>query len=290
MVGEFPELQGIMGYYYAINESMGEKTAEAIRDHYKPLGPSDEVPRGNAAILALADKIDSLVGLMLAGEAPTGSSDPFALRRLAFGIIRIILENKISLSLKELIHFAIEKFIDQGLEFEKAILYHRDVILSFLEDRVSHHLKNEYNISLVNATLDLKFEDNILITYEKLIAFRKFFNTKSGIDLVTIYKRINNLLGENLYTGYINRDYLIVDEEKELFEALLAKSPKVEAAIVARNFEEVLSRLSELILNISKFFDNVLVKNDDPLISNNRLLLLQEVKTLFETIAKFDKL
>lgn len=283
MVGEFPELQGIMGYYYALNDGVGEKTARAIRDHYKPLGPSDPVPTGDAAWLALADKMDSLVGLMLAGEAPTGSGDPFALRRLALGIIRIILENQLSINLIEVFNLSSSLFskIDEGLT---------EQCLAFLEDRAKFYLKSEYDISLVNATLDLKFEDNILITSEKLLTFRNFFSTKIGADLVTIYKRIHNLLGSNKINGHINRDYLLLDEEKELFEVLSNKSTKVESAIVARNFEEALSQLSDIALNISSFFDNVLVKDNDPIIANNRLLLLQEVKTLFNKIVNFDKL
>ncbi|KJV81742.1 glycine--tRNA ligase, beta subunit [Rickettsia hoogstraalii str. RCCE3] len=277
MVGEFPDLQGIMGYYYAKHEGLNEEIAAAIRDHYKPQGLSDNVPSGNAALLALADKLDSLVGLMIAGEAPTGSGDPYALRRQALGIIRIILENKLELNLNDLIIFSLKLY---GNSADK------DLITSFFEERAKFYFKNEYDILLINAVLDLNFVD----TKFKLEALKEFLIEDAGKQLLNAYKRASNIIGNQKITGLVDTSLFSTQPEKELFEVIQKISPQIIDSIADKDYKKALNLLSSLLVPITSFFDNVLVNDPDPKIAENRLLLLQDICDLFDKIAKFNRL
>ncbi|WP_341793094.1 MULTISPECIES: glycine--tRNA ligase subunit beta [unclassified Rickettsia] len=281
MVGEFPELQGIMGYYYAIHEGLEEEVAVAIRDHYKPQGPSDNVPTGNAALLAIADKLDSLVGLMLAGEAPSGSGDPYALRRQALGIIRIILDNKLQINIIELINFA-------GALYKDLFDENNDLINSFFEERAKFYFKNQYDISLINAVLDLKAEDNLVTTKLKLEALQKFLSGDEGTQLLIAYKRASNILGDKKINGEINTDIFTSKYERELYNLLNENSKQIEITISEKDFTKALSLLSTLLTPIADFFDNVLVNDEDRKIADNRLLLLQLVRQTFRKVANFN--
>ena len=277
MVGEFPDLQGIMGYYYAKHEGLNEEIAAAIRDHYKPQGLSDNVPSGNAALLALADKLDSLVGLMIAGEAPTGSGDPYALRRQALGIIRIILENKLELNLNDLIIFSLKLY---GNSADK------DLITSFFEERAKFYFKNEYDILLINAVLDLNF----VSTKFKLEALKEFLIEDAGKQLLNAYKRASNIIGNQKITGLVDTSLFSTQPEKELFEVIQKISPQIIDSIADKDYKKALNLLSSLLVPITSFFDNVLVNDPDPKIAENRLLLLQDICDLFDKIAKFNRL
>ncbi len=279
MVGEFPDLQGIMGYYYAKHEELNEEVAMAIRDHYKPQGLSDNVPSGNAALLGLADKIDSLVGLMIAGEAPTGSGDPYALRRQALGIIRIILENKLELQLTDLISFSISLYKDSSDK-------DKDLIISFIEERIKFYFKNNYDISLINAVLDL----NLVDTKFKLDALKEFLAEDVGKELLNAYKRANNIISDQKITGLVDASLFSTQPEKELFEVMQKISPQVTDSISDKDYNKALNLLSSLLTPITSFFDNVLVNDPDSKIAGNRLLLLQDICNFFDKIAKFNRL
>ncbi|KJV92739.1 glycine--tRNA ligase subunit beta [Rickettsia bellii] len=273
MVGEFPELQGIMGYYYAKHENLNEEIAVAIRDHYKPQGLSDSVPVGNAALLAIADKLDSLVGLMIAGEAPTGSGDPYALRRQVLGIIRIIIENKLELNLNSLIDFSLKLYSSDK---------DKDLIISFFEERAKFYFKNEYDISLINAVLDL----NLTNIKFKLDALKEFLEKEDGKQLLNAYKRASNILGSQNIDGAVEPSLFNTQPEKELFEV----TQKLSLQIVDKDYDKALNLLQTLLTPITSFFDNVLVNDSDPKIAKNRLLILQDVCKLFHKIAKFNRL
>lgn len=273
MVGEFPELQGIMGYYYAKHEKLNEEIAVAIRDHYKPQGLSDSVPIGNAALLAIADKLDSLVGLMIAGEAPTGSGDPYALRRQVLGIIRIIIENKLELNLSNLIDFSLKLYKDSSVKG-------RDLIISFFEERAKFYFKNEYDISLINAVLDL----NLANIKFKLDALKEFLEKEDGKQLLNAYKRASNILESQNIDGAVESNLFSTQPEKELFEV----TQKLSLQIVDKDYDKALNLLQTLLTPITSFFDNVLVNDSDPKIAKNRLLMLQDVCELFHKIAKFN--
>ncbi|HJD65786.1 MAG TPA: glycine--tRNA ligase subunit beta [Rickettsia endosymbiont of Bembidion nr. Transversale] len=273
MVGEFPELQGIMGYYYAKHENLNEEIAVAIRDHYKPQGLSDSVPVGNAALLAIADKLDSLVGLMIAGEAPTGSGDPYALRRQVLGIIRIIIENKLELNLNSLVDFSLKLYSSDK---------DKDLIISFFEERAKFYFKNEYDISLINAVLDL----NLANIKFKLDALKEFLEKEDGKQLLNAYKRASNILGSQNIDGAVEPSIFSTQPEKELFEV----TQKLSLQIVDKDYDKALNLLQTLLTPITSFFDNVLVNDSDQKIAKNRLLILQNVCKLFHKIAKFNRL
>jgi glycyl-tRNA synthetase beta chain len=281
MVGEFPELQGIMGCYYAMHERLGEEVAEAIREHYKPQGPSDNVPTGNAALLAIADKLDSLVGLMLAGEAPSGSGDPYALRRQTLGIIRIILENKLQINIVELINFAAGLYKDLSNR-------DNDLINSFFEERAKFYFKNQYDGLLINAVLDLKTENDLIVINLKLDALQKFLVSDEGKELLTAYKRASNILGDKRIGGEIDINIFSSKHEKGLFSLITNLSNQIINSVTNKDFTKALSLLASLLTPIADFFDNVMVNDEDPKIANNRLLLLQATCDLFHKVAKFD--
>ncbi|HJD62984.1 MAG TPA: glycine--tRNA ligase subunit beta [Rickettsia endosymbiont of Degeeriella rufa] len=275
MVVEFPELQGIMGYYYAKHENLNEEIAVAIRDHYKPQGLSDSVPVGNAALLAIADKLDSLVGLMIAGEAPTGSGDPYALRRQVLGIIRIIIENKLELNLSNLIDFSLKLYKDSSVK-------DRDLIISFFEERAKFYFKNDYDISLINAVLDL----NLANIKFKLDSLKEFLEKEDGKQLLNAYKRASNIIESQNIDGAVEPNLFSTQPEKELFEV----TQKLSLQIVDKDYDKALNLLQTLLTPITSFFDNVLVNDSDPKIAKTRLLILQDVCKLFHKIAKFNRL
>lgn len=287
VVGEFPNLQGIMGYYYAKYESLSEDVAVAIRDHYKPQGPSDSCPTGAAAILALADKIDSLCGLMLAGEKPSGSKDPFALRRQALGIVRIILENKLPVNISELVDIAASGY---SVYKNDANLCSAKQIIEFVEDRTRHFLKDEYSHELVNAVLDLNKEPSLVDTQIKLASLQEFIAEEACTDLIVAYKRASNIVADFNIVAQINESLFDNDYEKNLYRFLKNYEPKVKAEIVAKNYTESFKMLADMRTPISSFFDNVMVKVDDQAVANNRLLLLSKIKQIFDQIARFDQL
>lgn len=283
MVGEFPDLQGIMGYYYAKHENLNEEIAKAIKDHYKPQGMSDNVPIGDAALLALADKLDSLVGLMIAGEAPTGSGDPYALRRQVLGIIKIIIENKLELNLNNLINFSADLYKDSSDK-------DKDLIISFFEERAKFYFKNEYDISLINAVLDLKLEGNLANTKLKLDALQKFLLEDTGKQLLNAYKRANNIIGNQNIDGIVDSGLFSTQPEKELFEVTQKLLLQIISSIEDKDYDNALNLLQSLLAPITSFFDNVLVNDKDPSIASNRLLLLQNICELFHKIANFNRL
>ena len=292
MVGEFPELQGIMGYYYALKSGKSQEIASAIRDHYKPQGPSDNVPEGAAAIVAVADKIDSLCGLMLAGERATGSGDPFGLRRLALGIIRILsFENEKDGGIKGSIHsLGILNLVNSSCHrYQDVVNYKKEdenQIINFVEERYKHYLKEQgHTINQINAVIDFRKNDNLLCLRRNLLSLKDFLQSEDGERLLNSYKRINNILSNQSPVGEIDK-HLFNKYEKDLFEFVDNESKSISMA----NFYISLKTISNLKPIIDSFFDNVMVMDSDAKIANNRLLLLVRTKQLFNKVANFDLL
>lgn len=292
MVGEFPELQGIMGYYYALKSGKSQEIASAIRDHYKPQGPSDNVPEGAAAIVAVADKIDSLCGLMLAGERATGSGDPFGLRRLALGIIRILsFENEKDGGIKGSIHsLGILNLVNSSCHrYQDVVNYKKEdenQIINFVEERYKHYLKEQgHTINQINAVIDFRKNDNLLCLRRNLLSLKDFLQSEDGERLLNSYKRINNILSNQSPVGEIDK-HLFNKYEKDLFEFVDNESKSISMA----NFYISLKTISSLKPIIDSFFDNVMVMDSDAKIANNRLLLLVRTKQLFNKVANFDLL
>ncbi|MDG1436536.1 MAG: glycine--tRNA ligase subunit beta [Rickettsiaceae bacterium] len=285
VVDEFSTLQGIMGYHYAKAESLSDEIAVAIRDHYKPQGSSDHCPTKSAAILALADKMDNLCGLMLAGEKASGSKDPFALRRQALGIIRIILENNLTVDLSKLIAFTVNKYknnIPINDDFHKNIT-------SFLEERLKYFFKDKYELDAISSVLNLTIESDLVEVQAKLAAIKEFLSSKEGDDLLLAYKRATNILGASKLQGDIDESAFVTEHEKNLLASINSCDVKITDALSAKNYKESLEVLANMLQPIAKFFDNVMVKDQDETIANNRMLLLSKVKQIFDKIAKFNK-
>lgn len=281
MVREFPELQGIMGHYYAKLEGYSEDIAHAIRDHYKPMG-GDDIPAGMAAKLALIDKIDSLVSLMIAGERATGSKDPFALRRMALDIIKIILDQKMNIKLGEVISFvfSIVRSIPDCDGEE---------VIQFIQDRLKNHYKEEYGSDLVKAGIDLSKEDNLLIIDAKMKALKAFAHSDAAQELLIIYKRANNILEDKNYAEP-EAFLFCLGEEKALYNSILGAIPKVKKHMESNQFESALRELLELKNPLTSFFDNVIVNDENPQIAQNRKAMLKMLSDLFKQIAHFDYL
>ncbi|MGI4775544.1 MAG: glycine--tRNA ligase subunit beta, partial [Janthinobacterium lividum] len=241
VVNEFPELQGIMGYYYALNDGLDYEIAKTIRDHYKPMGPLDDVPIKTAALLSIADKIDSLAGLISAGEQLSGSRDPYALRRLALGIIRTILENKLEISIKGLINCALANY--QSLLSEK--------VTSFIEERIKFNFKNEYDVSLINCLLDLRVQDNIVETQYNLHILKEFLATNNGKNLLAVYKRVKNIVVAEISEEKVDIGYLFIPCERELYKVW--EKAKESIKNQSKDFLTSLNELLRLLAPIEEF-------------------------------------
>ena len=275
MVGEFPELQGVMGGYYARGrEVVG--VADAIRDHYKPQGPGDTAPTAAVTIaVALADKIDMLTGFFAIGEKPTGSKDPFALRRAALGVIRVIRENELRLRLSGL--------------FPEDV---RGQLLDFFADRLKVVLREEgKRHDLVDAVFALG-DDDIVRIVTRVDALSTFLGTEDGASLLAGYRRAVNILKAEekkaaLPLGLADHLPNAPAQETALLKALQTALPIVEAAVAKEQFAAAMSALTDLRGPVDAFFTDVLVNDPDVAIRDNRLKLLLQIKDTFHRVADF---
>lgn len=283
MVGEFPNLQGIMGYYYAVAHGESENFAHIIKNHYKPQGIKDECPTSNAALLSLADKIDNLTGLILAGEEPTGSKDPFALRRQALGIIRLILDNNLSINIVKLIDCSLSLYPHSNSSVQEKIL-------NFLEDRIKNYLKEQYPQNVIFSVLDLTKQDDLLKIASKIRYLSSIFNNEINTTFIAIYRRMNNILSSKEINLSINKGLFQHESEQLLHNFLHQNISKLQQATKEENYELICQILLSAEKPLSNFFDNVMVKAEDLNIANNRLALLKNVKNLFDQFADFSKL
>lgn len=275
VVGEFPELQGVMGRYYALHDHEDVEVADAIRDHYRPVGPSDAVPTSKVSIaVALADKLDQLASFFAVGEKPTGSSDPFALRRAALGAIRIILENGIRLSIAA-----------------------NNELLSFFADRLKVALKEKgTRYDLIDAVFSLGNEDDLVRLVARVEALQSFLKSEEGADLLAGYKRAANILkaeekkDKTTLDGEPDPDAFVLGEEKSLFVELSTAAEMVKAEIERERFVEAMGVMSRLRAPVDAFFDKVTVNDKDPALRKNRLLLLSRLRATLHLAADFSKI
>ena len=303
MVGEFPELQGLMGKYYALAQGEDTSVAAAIEDHYKPLGPTDRVPTDPVAIaVALADKLDTLVGFWAIDEKPTGSKDPYALRRAALGVIRIVLENGLRLSLNGQIRAAIKDFRPimplKGIGTFGApdSTAARQDLLAFLADRLKVQLRDQgARHDLVDAVFALGGQDDLLLIVRRVEALGKFLDTDDGKTLLAGVKRAANILRDEekkaneSYDGPVEPKLLTEPEEKALFEAVGAADGKVRAAVDIEDFAGAMTALAALRAPVDAFFEKVRVNADDPAVRANRLRLLNRIREATLAVADFSK-
>ena len=287
MVGEFPELQGIMGRYYAQHEQLDNDIAFAIEDHYKPRFAGDELPRNQVGVaVALADKLETLVGLFSIGEKPTGDKDPFALRRQALGIIRLLIECKLNISFETIIELALRQF---KVEDKCAVLA---AITDFCLDRLSVNLRDQgASAQEVEAVLALNpsFMSEIP---KRLEAVRAFSSLDEAPALAAANKRVGNILKkvEGSVDAKINDALLKEPAEKALATTLTKIKPEADALFERGDYTNSLKSLAALKTPVDDFFDNVMVNADDPLLKANRLGLLATLHQAMNRVADLSKL
>ncbi len=297
MVGEFPELQGIMGFHYAKKSCVPEHIAQAIADHYRPRGAGDSVPGAPVSVaVALADRIDTLAGFWAAGEKPTGSRDPFALRRAALGLIRIILANGIRLPLAAFIEQQVRLSPAFDGDEEEAGAITAD-LLSFIRERLKVFLRDEgYRHDLVDAVYAAGEQDDLLLILLRLQALESFLRTEEGANLLAGIKRALNILkieekkDRRTFSGAPNQHMLIAVEEKELSSAITRARAKVSKAIKEEDYEAALAALARLRGPVDAFFDKVTVNAEDPTLRENRLKLLAGIGEVARLIADFGRI
>ncbi|HKF64232.1 MAG TPA: glycine--tRNA ligase subunit beta [Dongiaceae bacterium] len=301
MVGEFPELQGIMGRYYARLEGETPDVANAIAEHYAPAGPHDKCPTAPVSIaVALADKLDTLVGFWGVDEKPTGSKDPFALRRAALGAIRLILENGVRCRLLDLFETAIARYQDQATALDGDAV--RRDLLDFFADRLKVALKEKgVRHDLIAAVFALKLadgrrEDDLVRLMRRVDALADFLRSEDGANLLTASKRAGNILrieekkDATSYDGPADPSLLALPEESALAEALAAARAAAEPAIAREDFGAAMAALARLRGPVDQFFDKVTVNSDDAAQRANRLRLLSRIRATLAIVADFSKI
>ena len=289
MVGEFPELQGIMGRYYALADGESPEVAEAIAEHYAPQGPNDDCPTKPLSIaVALADKIDTLVGFWAIDEKPTGSRDPFALRRAALGVIRLIIENKLRLPL--LSAFA-------KVSFQGGVDNIGSDLLVFFADRLKVHLREKgVRHDLIDAVFALGGEDDLVRLLGRVEALGAFLDSDDGANLLTAYKRAANIVrieekkDDTRYDGAHRVELLEASEEKALAESLEASAAGVHNALSREDFIGAMAALAGLRVPVDNFFDRVTVNTDEANLRENRLRLLGAIGATMNQVADFSRI
>ena len=287
MVGEFPELQGIMGEYYAKHDKEADEVALAIREHYQPRFAGDELPSTPVSLaVALADKLETLSGLFGIGQMPTGDKDPFALRRHALGILRMLLERKLDVALSELVDIGYEamKGID-GVKDSRAEL------LNFFADRVRVMFKDQgYSAQEIDAVLAVN-PATVLEVPARLEAVRTFAAMPEAVTLAAANKRIGNILKKNeLALGEVEEARFVEDAEKALFAALVEVEPKVADAYAQGAYTQVLTLLAPMKAPVDQFFEDVMVNAEDLDLRKNRLALLARLHATMNQVAELSRL
>lgn len=281
MVGEFPELQGIMGRYYALNDGLDVAVADAIEDHYKPRFAGDELPRGDAGVVvALADKLETLVGMFGIGNLPTGDRDPFALRRHALGVIRMLVEKNLPLELHALLKSAVPAFGDKITDATAQLE-------DFFFDRLSVSLREQgYTAQEVEAVLALR-PQRLSDVQKRLEAVRAFAALPEAQALAAANKRVSNILkkAEGDIQAQVNEALLVEQAEKDLYAALQSVAPKAQQQFESGDYKASLQTLAALRTPVDAFFEHVMVNAEDAALKANRLNLLQSLSVAMNKVA-----
>jgi len=299
VVGEFPELQGLMGKYYALAQGEDASVAAASEEHYKPQGPNDRVPTDPVSIaVALADKLDTLVGFWAIDEKPTGSKDPYALRRAALGAIRLIVENALRLSVMKVATSAIAGLLETGTR--QGVIDSDKLptdLLSFFADRLKVQLREQgARHDLVDAVFALGGQDDLLMVVRRVEALGKFLDTDDGKNLLAGTKRAANILrieekkDGKAYDGAPEPALYSLDEEKTLAKAIDEVRAEAGAAVAKEDFAVAMSAMAKLRPAVDAFFEHVKVNDDDAKVRENRLKLLNEIRAATRAVADFSKI
>ncbi|MFG6079252.1 glycine--tRNA ligase subunit beta [Paracoccus litorisediminis] len=285
MVGEFPELQGTMGRYYAQAADYPAAVADAARDHYSPLGPSDDVPSAPVSVaVALADKLDTLTGFWAIGEKPTGSKDPFALRRAALGVIRLVLTNKARVNLTEIIGKGYP-----GADAADLLAFFHDRLKVYLRDQGTRH-------DIIDSVLSMPGNDDLVLLVNRATALSDVLKTEDGPNLLQGLKRASNILTQAEskdgveYSFGADPKFAETDQERGLFAALDTAEPAIRAAVKAEDFPAAMSAMASLRAPIDAFFEAVQINTDHQIVRRNRLNLLSRIREAGRLIADFGRI
>jgi len=296
LVSEFPELQGIMGGYFADHQGFDKDISLAISEQYLPIGLDSKNPKKPySMVLSATDKIDTLTGFFGINERPTSSKDPFALRRIALGIIRIIIENKKNLKLKDLLNYSSILYQDQKFFFKNNDLQ-KDLNV-FLIDRFKYYLKEkQIRFDIIEAIISSVSLNELFSSFEKAKSLNKIINSQKGLDIISIYKRASNILNNETKNENINiintTDPGIFKNEfeKNLYKKIIEINKYYSSLNNDENYEQTLSILSEAKKEVFDFFDNVKVTGDDEVLKKNRLELISMLCKTFDNFINFQLL
>ena len=292
LVGEYPELQGVMGKYFALSQGFDEDVANSVSEHYLPIGLTSSLPKKPFSYsISIVDKIDTLVGFFIIDEKPTSSKDPFALRRSAISLLRIIIENKLSFKLRDLISYSIKLYEQQEVKIKNNEAEQQ--ILDFIKERMRNILKQK-NIKpdIIEASISSHVGDNFLDLFKKTILINKNINKEIGINAVKSYKRAANIL-DNVNKSITGRPDAVLfrkDEEKLLYEKISEIRKAFTMKDSNKDYENLLIKLSHTKESTDNFFDNVVVNDENKDIKNNRLELLKMFCNTFDNFIDFSKL
>ncbi|MCL4107583.1 UNVERIFIED_CONTAM: hypothetical protein GTU68_022044 [Idotea baltica] len=303
MVYEFPELQGLMGRYYLEAAGKSEAIAAAAQEHYSPLGPSDDVPTAPVSVaVALADKIDLLTGFWAIDEKPTGSKDPFALRRAALGLIRIFLESEARGSIRNFVGFSQDKISAQlhakiGVAVSDIKSKAENDLLSFIHDRLKVYLRDQgISHDVIDACLAMPGNDDLTLLVKRAEALAAFLKTDDGENLLQGFKRANNILTQAEdkdgveYSYGADPKFAENDAEKALFAALDTAETTINPAMKAEDFATAMTAMAALRAPIDAFFEAVQVNADSEILRRNRLNLLHRIRTICLSVADLTRI
>ena len=284
MVGEFPELQGVIGRHYALASGESPDVAAAIEEHYLPRFAGDAIPASNAGqVVSIADRLDTLTGIFAAGLRPSGNKDPFGLRRASLGLVRILLEAGLELSLSRLLSLAANELSSQ-LSIDPALLVE---IRDFIVERIRNHYREQgFSAELINAVLLSDWDTMPDLNY-RLRALDDFMGQEAAASLAAANKRIGNILrkADEDISKTIDANNLVLGEEKRLFNEVSRLEKQLAPLLESSDYSASLCLLAELRDPVDDFFDSVMVMDDDPVLRANRLALLFRLKALFDRIA-----
>ena len=296
LVGEYPELQGVMGGYFAISQGFDKDIALSVSEHYQPTGLNSFVPKKPFSIaLALTDKLDTLVGFFGIDQKPTSSKDPYALRRSALGIIRLLVENNKEFKIKDLINYSISLYIEQGFKFTNNLA--QKELENFLLDRLRYYMKEKnIRIDIIEASINSHRAENLTKIFQKALLLNKVINKDIGINIVSSYKRASNILESELKhktlelsnttdPGIFKNEY-----EKNLYKKIQELRKYFISINKDENYNLTLINLAEAKSAIFEFFDKVIVNDTDKTIKKNRLELLQMLCKTFENYINFSNI
>tara|TARA_Y100000590_G_scaffold441082_1_gene567285 strand:+ start:840 stop:2906 length:2067 start_codon:yes stop_codon:yes gene_type:complete len=296
LVGEFPELQGIMGGYFAEAQGFDKEIALAISEHYLPSGLDTKTPKKSFSIaLSLTDKLDTLIGFFGIDQKPTSSKDPYALRRSALGVIRLIVENNKEFKIKDLINYSLLLYNEQGFKFVND-LTQKDLII-FLMDRLRYYMKEkDIRLDIIDAGLNSFGIDKLTKIYKKSISLNKIINKEVGIKIISSYKRASNILEDELKNKELelnnssDPELFNSEYEKNLYKKIHELRKYFNSINKDENYDLTLRNLADSKTVIFEFFDNVIVNDKDKIIKKNRLELLQMLCRTFDNYINFSNI